>query len=92
MLSLVEKVKTMPRQVGERETTNTGSQLSWHAQRRLADLTPKCVGKGFGFNHKIMIIRFRSRHLVLWSLENLMVCESLGKGLVVQGEDVSRPA
>jgi hypothetical protein len=35
---------------------------------------------GFEFNHKVMILGFRSRHLVLWSLENLMVCESLGKG------------
>jgi hypothetical protein len=26
---------------------------------------------------------------VLWSLGNLMVCESSGKGLVVQGEDAS---
>jgi hypothetical protein len=50
------------------------------------------LDRGFGFNHKIMIIRFRSRNLVLWSLENLMVCENPGKGLVVQGEDVSRLA
>jgi hypothetical protein len=28
-------------------------------------------GKGFEYNHKVMIIRFRSRHLVLWLLENL---------------------
>ena len=41
----------------------------------------------FRFNHKIMIIKFRSHHLVLWLLGNLMVCESPGKGLVVQGED-----
>jgi len=27
--------------------------------------------------------------MVLWSLENLMVCESSGKALVVQGEDAS---
>jgi len=47
MLYLVEKVKIMPRQVGERETTNTGSPLSWRARRRSADLSPKCVGKGF---------------------------------------------
>jgi len=44
-----------------------------------------------GVTHKIMIIKFRSRHLVLWLLENLMVCESLGKELVVQGEDTSPP-
>jgi len=36
-----------------------------------------------------MIIRFRSRHIVLRSLGNLMVCESPGNGLVVQGEDAS---
>jgi hypothetical protein len=29
---------------------------------------------------KILLIRFRSFHLVLKSLENLMVCECLGKG------------
>jgi hypothetical protein len=34
-------------------------------------------------------IRFRSIHLVLWSLENLIVCESPGKGLVVQEKDAS---
>jgi len=33
-------------------------------------------------------LRFRSRHLVLWSLGT---CESLGKGLVVQWEDTSPP-
>jgi hypothetical protein len=32
------------------------------------------------FNHKIMILGFMSRHLILWSLENLMVYESLCKG------------
>jgi hypothetical protein len=42
--------------------------------------------RGFEFNHKIMISRFKSRHLVLWLLENLMVCESLDKRLVVQGK------
>jgi len=47
MLSLVEQVKTMPRQVGERETANRGSPFLWHARRRLADMSPKCVGKGF---------------------------------------------
>jgi len=47
MLSLVEKVKTMPRQVGERETANTRSLLSWRARRRLANMSPKCVGKRF---------------------------------------------
>jgi hypothetical protein len=36
-----------------------------------------------------MIMRFRSRHLVLWLLGNLMVFESPGKGLVVQGKDTS---
>ena len=49
------------------------------------------VKKGFKFNYKIIIIRFKSRHQILWSLENLMVCESLGKGLVVQREDASPP-
>jgi len=43
--------------------------------------------KGFVFNHKIMIMKFRSCHLVLWSLENLMVCKSPCKELVIQGED-----
>jgi hypothetical protein len=38
-----------------------------------------------------MIIRFRSRHLVLWLLGNLMVCESPGKRLVVQWEDATPP-
>jgi hypothetical protein len=27
--------------------------------------------KGFGYNHKIILIKFRSRHLALWLLENL---------------------
>ena len=38
-----------------------------------------CVGKGFfGFNHKIMI-----------KIQEPMVCESLGKALVVQGKYAS---
>jgi len=41
------------------------------------------VKKGFEFNHKIIIMKFRSRHIVLWLLENLMVYESLDKKLVV---------
>jgi hypothetical protein len=45
--------------------------------------------KSYGFNHKIMII-VQSRHLVLWLL-GTMVYESLGKRLVVQGEDTSPP-
>jgi hypothetical protein len=28
-------------------------------------------GKGFEYNHKIMIIRFKSSHLISWLLENL---------------------
>jgi len=32
-------------------------------------------------------MKFSSCHLVLWSLENLIICESPGKGLIVQGED-----
>jgi hypothetical protein len=47
MLSFVEKVETMPRQVGEIETTDIRSTLSWRARCRLADMSPKCVGKGF---------------------------------------------
>jgi len=35
---------------------------------------------GFKFNHKVMVIRFKSCHLVLWSLKDLKVYESLGKG------------
>jgi hypothetical protein len=48
-------------------------------------------GKGFEYNKKIMIIKFRSCHLILWILEKSIVCESLGKGLVVQEEDASPP-
>jgi hypothetical protein len=33
----------------------------------------------FGFNHKVMIIEFMSHHLIIWSLENLIVCKSLSK-------------
>jgi hypothetical protein len=45
-------------------------------------------GNDFEFNHKIMIIRFRSCNLVLWMVTwKPMVCESPGMGLVVQGED-----
>jgi hypothetical protein len=33
--------------------------------------------------------RFISLHLVLWLLGNSMVYESLGKGLVMQGEETS---
>ena len=47
MFFFVEKVKIMLRQVGERETVNTGSLLSWRVWRRLADLFFKCVDKGF---------------------------------------------
>jgi len=36
---------------------------------RTMGLPPKlCVKKGFGYNHKIMILRFRSCHLVLGNL------------------------
>jgi hypothetical protein len=38
------------------------------------------VKESFEFNHKVMILKFRSRHLILWSLEYLMVYESLCKG------------
>jgi hypothetical protein len=48
----------------------------------MAKLFPGIKGRGesFKFNHKVMIIGFNSRHLILWSLENFMVCESLDKG------------
>jgi hypothetical protein len=36
-------------------------------------------------------LRFKSRHLILRLLGNLMVCESLGKRLVVHGKDTSPP-
>jgi hypothetical protein len=61
-----------------------------HEALRKASLPPEIlVKRGCGFNHKIMIIRFRSRHLVLWSLGNLMECESPSKELVVQGKNSS---
>jgi len=31
------------------------------------------------FNHKVMIRVLKSRHHILWTLENLMICENLGK-------------
>jgi hypothetical protein len=34
------------------------------------------------FNHKVMIIGFMSRHLVLWSLENLMIYELGGNFMI----------
>ena len=37
----------------------------------LSKPSERCVKWGFGYNHKLMIIRFRSRHLVLWLLGNL---------------------
>ena len=44
-------------------------------------------GKSFGYNHKIITIRFKSRHLVLRLLGNLMIYKTPSKGLIVQGED-----
>jgi hypothetical protein len=49
-----------------------------------------CVWKVFLDLIIKLLLRFRSRYLVLWSL-GPMVCESLSKGLVVQGEDASPP-
>jgi hypothetical protein len=37
----------------------------------LSKPSERCVKWGFGYNHKFMIIRFRSRHLALWLLGNL---------------------
>jgi len=48
-------------------TTNLLYRLSWRAWCRMTELPPGIKGS-FGFNHKVMIIGFRSRHLVLWSL------------------------
>jgi hypothetical protein len=50
--------------------------------------------KGFFFtyNHNLMIIKFMSRHLVLWSLKNLKVCESLGKGTTCAREKYITPS
>jgi len=40
-------------------------------------------GKGFEYNHKVMIMKFRSPHPSIMVTRKPMVCESLGKGLVV---------
>ena len=49
-----------------------------------------CVKRGFGYHHKIMILRFMSHHLVLWLLKP-MLYESPGKGLVMQRKNTSPP-
>jgi hypothetical protein len=48
-------------------------------------------GKGFGYNHKIMIIRFRSRHLVLWLLENLWFMRVRVKDWLYKGKTYHPP-
>jgi len=58
-------------------------------------LTLRCLlrggigkGKGFGFNHKIMIkVQESSPNIMV--TRKPMVCESPGKGLVVQEKDAS---
>jgi hypothetical protein len=45
----------------------------------MTELLPENVKGGFWFNHKIIIIGFMNRHLILWSLKNLMIYDSLGK-------------
>jgi hypothetical protein len=46
-----------------------------------------CVGKeSFEFNHKIMIIRFKSRHIILRLLGNIMVYESSVRDWLCKGK------
>ena len=66
----------------------TNLDLSRRARRQTMGLPPKWWWKEvLGLIIKIMIIKFRSCHIVLWLLWKLMVCESLSKRLIVQVED-----
>ena len=64
--------------------------IAGHATLRMASLPPEmCVLKReFRDNHKIIIMSLRVA-TYYYVTRKPMVCESLGKELVVQGEDTS---